>query len=152
MNAHTSIEAAATERGAVLDIPLNKLRKSPKNARKVAHTQAAIEALVASIAAKGMLQKPVVEPETDEAGTPTGASFVTIGEGRRLAQLLRVKRGEIRRTELLSCVVDLANDPHEISLDENVTRSRWARGRDMWVQPVCPGPVQKADLPSPVTW
>jgi ParB family chromosome partitioning protein len=123
MNAHTSIDAAATEHGAVLDIPLNKLRKSPKNARKVAHTQAAIEALAASIAAKGMLQKPVVEPQTDEAGTPTGAWLVTIGEGRRLAQLLRMKRGEIRKTELLSCVVDLANDPREISLDENVTRS-----------------------------
>jgi ParB family chromosome partitioning protein len=47
---------------------------------------------------------------------------VTIGEGRRLAQLLRVKRKEIKKTEPIRCIVDTANDPHEISLDENVTR------------------------------
>lgn len=34
-----------------------------------------------------------------EHGTPTGFYFVTIGEGRRLAQLLRVKRKEIKKTE-----------------------------------------------------
>src|SRR5450755_2606492 len=47
---------------------------------------------------------------------------VTIGEGRRLAQLFRVKRKEIKKTEPIRCIVDTANDPHEISLDENVTR------------------------------
>ena len=47
---------------------------------------------------------------------------MTIGEGRRLAQLFRVKRKEIKRTEPIRCIVDTANDPHEISLDENVTR------------------------------
>ena len=114
---------APAQNGAVIDVPLNKLKKSPKNARKVPHSEAAVEALAASIAAKGMLQAPVVEPETDEAGAPTGFFLVTIGEGRRLAQLLRVKRKAIRKTEPVSCVVDLANDPHQISLDENVTRS-----------------------------
>jgi ParB family chromosome partitioning protein len=113
----------AIENGQVLDILLSKLKKSPRNARRTPHSAAAIEALAASIAAKGMLQKPVVEPELDEAGAPTGAFLVTIGEGRRLAQLLRAKRKEIRKSEPISCVVDLANDPHEISLDENVTRS-----------------------------
>jgi ParB family chromosome partitioning protein len=49
---------------------------------------------------------------------------VTIGEGRRLAQLLRVQRKEIRKNEPIRCIVDTANDPHEISLDENVTRER----------------------------
>jgi len=39
-----------------------------------------------------------------------------------LAQLLRVKRKEIKKTEPIRCIVDTANDPHEISLDENVTR------------------------------
>ena len=39
-----------TERGAVLDIPLNKLKKSPKNVRKTPHGDATIEALAASIA------------------------------------------------------------------------------------------------------
>ena len=52
----------------------------------------------------------------------TGFYFVTIGEGRRLAQLLRVKRKEIKKTEPLRCIVDTTNDPHEVSLDENVTR------------------------------
>jgi ParB family chromosome partitioning protein len=33
-----------------------------------------------------------------------------------------VKRKEIKKTEPIRCVIDTANDPHEISLDENVTR------------------------------
>ena len=114
---------AAIVSGAVIDVPLNKLKKSPKNARKVPHGEAAIEALAGSIAEKGILQMPVVEPEYDAAGAFTGCYLVTIGEGRRLAQLLRVKRKEIRKTELVRCRVDTANDPAEISLDENVTRT-----------------------------
>jgi len=109
--------------GDVIDVPLNKLKKSPRNARRTLHTEADIEALAASVAVKGVLQAPVVEPEVDEAGAPTGCYFVTIGEGRRLALLLRAKRKEIKKTEPVRCVVDLANDPHEISLDENVTRA-----------------------------
>jgi len=109
--------------GDVIDVPLNKLKKSPRNARRTPHAEADIEALAASIAVKGVLQAPVVEPETDEAGVPTGCYLVTIGEGRRLALLLRVKRKEIRKTHPVRCVVDLSNDPHEISLDENVTRT-----------------------------
>ncbi len=54
---------------------------------------------------------------------PTGFYLVTIGEGRRLAQLLRVKRKQIKKTEGIRCVIDTANDPFEISLDENVTRT-----------------------------
>ena len=103
-------------------IPLNKLKKSANNARKTPHSEASIEAYAASIAAKGILQNLVVEPELDGDGTATGFYFVTIGEGRRLAQLLRVKRKEIKKTEPIRCIVDTANDPHEISLDENVTR------------------------------
>lgn len=109
--------------GDVIDVPLNKLKKSPRNARRTPHAEADIEALAASIDVKGVLQPPVVEPETDEAGAPTGCYFVTIGEGRRLAQLLRAKRKQIKKTQPVRCVVDLANDPHEISLDENVTRT-----------------------------
>jgi ParB family transcriptional regulator, chromosome partitioning protein len=110
------------ESGTEVFIPLNKLKKSPKNARKTPHSEAAIEAYAASIAAKGILQNLVVEPELDGDGTATGFYSVTIGEGRRLAQLLRVKRKEIKKTEPMRCIVDTANDPHEISLDENVTR------------------------------
>ncbi len=110
------------ESGTERFIPLNKLKKSPKNARKTPHSEASIEAYAASIAAKGILQNLVVEPELDGDGAATGFYFVTIGEGRRLAQLLRVKRKEIKKTEPIRCIIDTANDPHEISLDENVTR------------------------------
>jgi ParB family chromosome partitioning protein len=112
------VAESATERF----IPLNKLKKSPNNARKTPHGEGSIEAYAASIAAKGILQNLVVEPELDADGAATGFYFVTIGEGRRLAQLLRVKRKEIKKTEPIRCIIDTANDPHEISLDENVTR------------------------------
>lgn len=112
----------AVQTGVVL-IPLNKLKKSPANARKTPHAKADIEALAASIHAKGMLQNLVVEPELDAAGARTGFYLVAIGEGRRQAQLLRVKRKQILDTEPIRCVIDVGNDPLEISLDENVTRS-----------------------------
>ncbi len=51
------------ESGTEIFVPLNKLKKSPKNARKTPHGEATIEALAASITAKGMLQNLVVEPE-----------------------------------------------------------------------------------------
>jgi ParB family transcriptional regulator, chromosome partitioning protein len=116
-----NIEIVA-ESGTENFIPLNKLKKSPNNARKTPHSEASIEAYAASIAAKGILQNLVVEPKLDGEGAATGFYFVTIGEGRRLAQLLRVKRKEIKKTEPIRCIIDTANDPHEISLDENVTR------------------------------
>jgi ParB family chromosome partitioning protein len=109
--------------GDVIDVPLNRLKKSPRNARRTPHADADIEALAASIAVKGVLQAPVVEPETDAEGAPTGCYLVTIGEGRRLALRLLAQRKQIKKTEPVRCVVDLANDPHEISLDENVTRT-----------------------------
>lgn len=109
--------------GDVIDVPLNKLKKSPRNARRMPHAEADIEALAASIAVKGVLQAPVVEPEMDEAGAATGFYLVSIGEGRRLALALLAKRKTIKKTEPVRCVVDLTNDPHEISLDENVTRT-----------------------------
>ncbi|WOJ88400.1 ParB N-terminal domain-containing protein [Methylocapsa polymorpha] len=113
---------AVTASGTEIFVPLNKLRKSPRNARKTPHSEAHVEALAASIAVKGMLQNLVVEPEQDADGGPTGSYLVTIGEGRRLAQLLRAKRKQIKKTEPIRCVLDTENDPQEISLDENVTR------------------------------
>jgi ParB family chromosome partitioning protein len=119
-----NVSAAETPAsGAEMFIPLNKLKKSPRNARKTPHSTPDIEAYAASIAAKGILQNLVVEPELDADGKPTGFYLVTIGEGRRLAQLLRAKRKEIKKTEPIRCVIDTANDPFEISLDENVTRT-----------------------------
>ncbi|WP_420831295.1 ParB N-terminal domain-containing protein [Bradyrhizobium acaciae] len=70
---------------------LNKLKKSPKNVRKMPHTEADIEALAASIAAHGLLQNLVVGPEID-GSKPTGCYPVNIGEGRKQAVLLRAKR------------------------------------------------------------
>jgi ParB family chromosome partitioning protein len=109
--------------GSEIFVPLNKLKKSPKNARKMPHGEAAIAALAGSIAAKGMLQNLIVEPEFDTDGEGTGFYLVTVGEGRRLAQMLRVKRKQITKSEPIRCVLDTANDPKEISLDENITRT-----------------------------
>ena len=118
----TTTENPAIENGATVFIPLNKLKKHPKNARRTPHSEASIESKAASIAAKGILQNLVVEPELDPEGQPTGFYLVTIGEGRRLAQMLRVKRKEIKKNEPIRCMIDTANDAAEISLDENVTR------------------------------
>ncbi len=118
----TAQPAAEEVSGETVFIPLNKLKRHPKNARKTPHSEASIEAKAASIAAKGMLQNLVVEPERDAEGQPTGCYLVSVGEGRRLAQLLRVKRKQIKKTEPIRCVIDTVNDAAEISLDENVTR------------------------------
>lgn len=109
--------------GDVIFVPLNRLKKSPRNARKTPHPKADIEALAASVEAKGLLQNLVVEPERDAKDKPTGAYFVTAGEGRRLAQLLRVQRKQIKPTALVRCVVDLDPNAYETSLAENVIRT-----------------------------
>ncbi|WP_409018903.1 ParB/RepB/Spo0J family partition protein [Brevundimonas vesicularis] len=131
MTAH-DVQTAATEpltgavpepaHGAEIVVPLNRLKASPRNARKVRHSAAAIEALAASIRAKGVLQAPVVEIERDQEGAATGCYLVTIGEGRRQALRMLVKRKAIKRTHPVKVVVDTLNDAHEISLDENITR------------------------------
>ena len=123
MNAVTETAAAEPVSGVEIFVPLAKLKKSPRNARKVPHGEAAIEALAASIQHKGLIQNLVVEPEVKEDGTPTGYYLVTAGEGRRLAMLLRAKRKQIRKSEPVRCWLDTQNDPAEISLDENVTRT-----------------------------
>jgi ParB family chromosome partitioning protein len=117
--AQTTAVAAS---GETAFIPLDRLKRHPRNARKTPHSVASIEAKAASIAIKGMLQNLVVEPELDAESQLTGFYLVSVGEGRRLAQLLRVKRKEISKTEPIRCVIDTVNDPAEISLDENVTR------------------------------
>ncbi len=122
MNAVTETVAAEPVSGVEIFVPLAKLKKSPRNARKVPHGEAAIEALAASIQHKGLIQNLVVEPEVKDE-KPTGYYFVTAGEGRRLAMLLRAKRKQIKKSEPVRCWLDTANDPAEISLDENVTRT-----------------------------
>src|ERR1700736_842469 len=90
----------------IVFVPLSRLKKSPKNVRKVPHIKADIKAFAASIAALGMLQYPVVEPELGPRGKPTGNYLVNAGEGRRLAQLLRVKRKEIKADEPIRCMTE----------------------------------------------
>ena len=107
----------------ILSVPLNRLKKSPKNVRKLPHAKADIQALAASIAALGMLQYPLIEPETGGQGKPTGFYLVNAGEGRRLAQLLRVKRKEIAPDEPINCILDTEHSATEISLAENAIRS-----------------------------
>jgi ParB family chromosome partitioning protein len=107
----------------ILFVPLNKLKKSPKNVRKVPHTKADIQAFAACIAALGMLHYPVVEPELGPKGKPTGFYLVNAGEGRRLAQLLRVKRKEIKADEPIRCILDTEHSATEISLAENAIRT-----------------------------
>jgi ParB family chromosome partitioning protein len=115
-------EATAPQHGAELTVPLNRLKASPRNARKTPHSPATIEAFAASIKAKGVLQPPVVEVERDGEGAPTGNYLVTIGEGRRQGLRLLAKRKAIKRTHPVRVIVDAENDAHEISLDENMTR------------------------------
>lgn len=104
-------------------VPLAKLKNSPKNVRKMPHSLSEIDALAASIAALGMLQYPIVEPETDAKGKPTGAYLVNAGEGRRLAQLLRAKRKKIKKDEPIPCILDITHNATEISLAENAVRA-----------------------------
>jgi ParB family chromosome partitioning protein len=103
-------------------IPLNRLRPSPKNVRKVAHTREHICSLADSIRIRGQLQNLVVEPELSPAGEPTGLYLVTLGEGRRLAQLERVERGEIAQDHPIACRIDTF-DPSGASLAENTQRA-----------------------------
>lgn len=119
-----SIETVATapQHGAELTVPLNRLKASPKNARRTPHSPATIEAFAASIKVKGVLQPPVVEVERNGEGAPTGKYLVTIGEGRRQGLRLLAKRKAIKRTHPVRVIVDAENDAHEISLDENMTR------------------------------
>jgi ParB family chromosome partitioning protein len=106
----------------LLLVPLDKLKKSPKNVRKVPHTKAEIRSLAASIGAIGMLQFPVVEPETGPRGKPTGFYLVNAGEGRRLAQALRAKRKEIKADAPVTCILDTEHNGTELSLAENAVR------------------------------
>jgi ParB family chromosome partitioning protein len=110
------------ENGDVLSVALSRLKPSPRNARRTPHRTADIETLAASIAAKGLLQPLVVEPARDEHGVETGDYLVTIGEGRRQALTLLAARKAIGKKAAVRCILDVANDAHEISLDENVTR------------------------------
>jgi ParB family chromosome partitioning protein len=107
--------------GEVRDIPLNKLKASPKNVRRVGHSAQVIESRAASITYKGVLQPLVVEPEIKD-GQETGYYLVSAGEGRRQALRLLAKRKRLAKGAPVRCVVDTTNDPAEVSMDENLSR------------------------------
>ncbi|WP_304273809.1 ParB/RepB/Spo0J family partition protein [Caulobacter segnis] len=120
MSANTQT-AASAQYGDVREIPLNRLKASPRNARRVGHPAEVIEARAASIQAKGVLQPLVVEPELKD-GRATGYYLVSAGEGRRQALRLLAKRRVLAKAVPVRCVVDTVNDPVEVSLDENSSR------------------------------
>src|ERR1700722_2602988 len=106
----------------VQSIPLDKLKKCDENVRKVPHTKEEIEALAISIEAHGQIQNLVVKSERDGEGNATGDYLVIAGEGRRLAQLLRVKRKEIKADHPIACLIDDAHSATAVSLAENDLR------------------------------
>jgi len=107
--------------GEVRDIPLNRLKASPKNVRRVGHSAQVIESRAASITFKGVLQPLVVEPEIKD-GRETGYYLVSAGEGRRQALRLLAQRKRLAKGAPVRCVVDTVNDPSEVSMDENLSR------------------------------
>jgi len=117
----TAVAAGVAQFGEVRDIPLNRLKASPNNVRRVGHRPEAIESRAATIGVKGVLQPPVVEPEIKN-GKETGYFLVTAGEGRRQALRLLAKRKALSRAVLVRCIVDTINDPAEVSLDENISQ------------------------------
>ena len=102
----------SAEHGAVLFVPLDRLKPSPRNVRKTPHAADDIEALAASIAAKRGQQPTqplIVEPEIGRDAAPTGCFLVTAGEGRRLGLRLLAKRKVIRKTHAVRCLLDGVN-------------------------------------------
>jgi ParB family transcriptional regulator, chromosome partitioning protein len=112
----------ATIATAVKDIPLNKLKPSPANVRKTG-ADVGLEEFAASIAAHGLIQPLVVEPEQNGEGGETGCYLVTAGERRRKALRILVKQKRIKRTEPIPCLVKTDGIASEISLAENVIRT-----------------------------
>src|ERR1700733_11295490 len=103
----------------IQSIGLDKLKKSDENVRKLPHTSADIKALANSIEAHGQIQNLVVKTERDDQGEATGFYLVTAGEGRRLAQLLRVKHKKIKAGHPIPCAIDDTHPALALSLAEN---------------------------------
>jgi len=78
---------------------------------KVLHGEAAIEALSASIAHRGLILNLVAEPEM-KGDKPTGAYFVNAGEGLMLSYLLRAKCNESGKNHPVRC--HLEADPETV--------------------------------------
>ena len=112
------------ESGTVVFVPLNTLKKSPKNARKTPHAEVEIEALAASIAVKGMLQNLVVEPERDADGGETGHAH---GAELSRARVEGAYSGSRARGRVRRC--SGANGGHEEAADGRGRRAVAGRNR-----------------------
>jgi len=115
-------QSAVTATGAVVMIPLNKLKKAPENVRKAAPTPEGLAELRASIEVEGILHNLVVRPERKDDGTETGFYLVTAGERRRLVQVARAKDKQIKKDHAILCVIKEKADPVALSLAENIIR------------------------------
>jgi ParB family chromosome partitioning protein len=107
---------------AVQEIPLDKLKPSPANVRKTG-ADLGLEEFAASIAAHGLIQPLVVEPERNGEGGETGCYLVTAGERRRKALRILAKQKRIKKNEPIPCLVKADGIASEISLAENVIRT-----------------------------
>ena len=125
------IDSIQTSR--IQGIPLDRLKRSDDNVRKMPHNKAQIETLANSIHAHGQIQNLLVKTETDQTGSATGFYLVTAGEGRRLAQLFRVKRKQIKADELIPCVIDDTRNAVAVSLAENEIRQPTMHPADQFV-------------------
>jgi ParB family chromosome partitioning protein len=70
----TAFADDAAQNRAVLDVPLNRLKKSPRNARRVPHAEADIEALAASIAVKDVISRWWSNPSGTGRAFPPASS------------------------------------------------------------------------------
>jgi hypothetical protein len=106
---------------------LNKLQNSAKNARKTPHVGLRLTPLRRVSRPRASCKIWSLNQSGTARRAVTGFYVVATGEGRRLAQLPRVKRKEIKKTEPIRCIIDTTSAPHEICLDENVTRKTCIR-------------------------
>ena len=105
------------ETQSVINIPFNKLVRSPKNVRVVNPDISADRELIANIHANGVLQNLVVVP------TETKDVFAFVAGGRRYSAVAHlVKQNVLPKTTMLPCLVRDAENATELSLSENVLR------------------------------
>ncbi len=109
------------EAGEARMIPLNRLRLSALNARKVRDPET-IPVLAATIVSSGGLLNPLAVVAEKKRGGKAEAFGVVAG-GRRLAALQYLaEHGTIQADEPISCRVVELSDAAGVSLAENVTQ------------------------------
>ena len=105
------------ETQTVVNIPFNKLVRSPKNVRVVNPDIAADRELIANVHANGVLQNLVVIP------TETKDVYAFVAGGRRYSAVAHlVKQKVLPKTTPLPCLVRDADSATELSLSENILR------------------------------